>query len=261
VFNNLADAGLFIKAGLVISAVGVVLFFLSFLLPEEPGPRSWGTRPQVVWARRWRPGQPRAVVIFETPISGNTEIRVHLERRAPRQRDRRPGDVIKRARDVFHHLGLHRTGERHAVLIYLALEDRRLAIVGDQGIHGRVGDAYWGWRARPHGREAQSRGAPGRHPRGDPRRRPGPPAVFPARCRTPVGESGPSKSEPSKGPPLQAAQMATVTPHFLAAAINFGISGGPTGTSWSIVVNSRAAWPVWPVTEIISPPPGPKRKP
>ena len=38
VFNNLADAGLFIKAGLVISAVGVVLFFLSFLLPDEPGP-------------------------------------------------------------------------------------------------------------------------------------------------------------------------------------------------------------------------------
>jgi hypothetical protein len=42
VFNNLADAGLFIKVGLVISAVGIVLFFLSFLLPEEPGPRSLG---------------------------------------------------------------------------------------------------------------------------------------------------------------------------------------------------------------------------
>jgi hypothetical protein len=35
VFNNLADAGLFIKAGLVIAAIGVVLFFLSFLLPDE----------------------------------------------------------------------------------------------------------------------------------------------------------------------------------------------------------------------------------
>jgi hypothetical protein len=40
VFTNLADAGLFIKVGLVVCAVGVVLFFLSFLLPDEPGPRS-----------------------------------------------------------------------------------------------------------------------------------------------------------------------------------------------------------------------------
>jgi len=38
VFSNLADAGLFIKAGLVIAAVGVFIFFLSFLLPDEHEP-------------------------------------------------------------------------------------------------------------------------------------------------------------------------------------------------------------------------------
>ena len=40
VFHNLADAGLFNKAGFVIAAVGLVIFFLSFLLPDEPEPRN-----------------------------------------------------------------------------------------------------------------------------------------------------------------------------------------------------------------------------
>jgi uncharacterized membrane protein len=52
-------------------------------------------------------------------------------------------DVMTRAHHVFRHLGMHRTAERHGVLIYVAVEDRRLAIVGDEGIHGRVGDPPW----------------------------------------------------------------------------------------------------------------------
>ncbi|OLE38119.1 MAG: hypothetical protein AUG00_06305 [Candidatus Rokubacteria bacterium 13_1_20CM_2_70_7] len=52
-------------------------------------------------------------------------------------------DPLERARRLFTHLGMHRTAERHGVLVYLALEDRKLAIVGDGGIHARVGDQYW----------------------------------------------------------------------------------------------------------------------
>jgi uncharacterized membrane protein len=44
---------------------------------------------------------------------------------------------------VFRRLGMHRTAERHGVLIYVAVEERRLAVVGDEGIHVRVGDSYW----------------------------------------------------------------------------------------------------------------------
>jgi uncharacterized membrane protein len=38
---------------------------------------------------------------------------------------------------------MHQTKLRHGVLIYVALEDRRVAVVGDEGIHSRVGDPYW----------------------------------------------------------------------------------------------------------------------
>ncbi len=74
----------------------------------------------------------------------SAEIRVHLERRLPRRLllGRAP-DVITRARQVFRRLGMHRTAQRHGVLIYLAVEDHRFAVIGDEGIHGRVGDRHW----------------------------------------------------------------------------------------------------------------------
>ena len=66
------------------------------------------------------------------------EVRVHLERTVPRGRD-----ALARAQNVFRQLRMHRTRQRNGVLIYLALEDRKLAIVGDTGIHAHVGTAYW----------------------------------------------------------------------------------------------------------------------
>jgi uncharacterized membrane protein len=83
----------------------------------------------------------RAIAEAESRTSG--EIRVHLERRVPRRLFGRAPDVLVRARHVFHRLGMDRTAERHGVLIYLAIEERRLAVVGDEGIHGHVGDRHW----------------------------------------------------------------------------------------------------------------------
>lgn len=84
----------------------------------------------------------RAIKAAESRTSA--EIRVHLDRHVPRTLlvGRRP-DVLTRARLIFHRLGMHRTRERHGVLVYVAVEDRRLAVVGDEGIHGRVGDPHW----------------------------------------------------------------------------------------------------------------------
>jgi uncharacterized membrane protein len=82
----------------------------------------------------------RAVADVESQTSA--EIRVHLERRVPRRRGI-DADALGRARDVFVQLGMHRTALRHGILIYLALDDHQVAIVGDEGIHVRVASGYW----------------------------------------------------------------------------------------------------------------------
>ena len=97
------------------------------------------------WAQRLftpRDFDAIADAIRRAEATTSAEIRVHLERRV-HHLPRRPADALRRARTVFEHLGMHLTAERHGVLIYLAPEDRKLAIVGDEGIHRRVGDAYW----------------------------------------------------------------------------------------------------------------------
>jgi uncharacterized membrane protein len=76
----------------------------------------------------------RAIIDAEAGTSA--EIRVHLDHRCP-------GDPMARAVAVFERLGMHRTALRHAVLVYVAVTDRKLAVIGDQGIHDRVGQEYW----------------------------------------------------------------------------------------------------------------------
>ena len=97
------------------------------------------------WARRLFSEADLAAIadaVARAETATSAEIRVHLERRVHRWPGQR-ADALRRARKVFAHLGMHLTAERHGVLIYLAIEDRQLAVVGDEGIHRRVGDTYW----------------------------------------------------------------------------------------------------------------------
>ena len=80
-----------------------------------------------------------AVAAAERQTSG--EIRVHLERRLPPGVP--AGDALARATEIFTRLGMHTTADRNGVLIYLAVDDHKLAIAGDTGVHARVGDEYW----------------------------------------------------------------------------------------------------------------------
>jgi uncharacterized membrane protein len=79
-----------------------------------------------------------AAAVGRAEAGTTAEVRVHLERGVPRGRE-----PLGRAQEVFRRLSMHRTRQRNGVLVYLALEDRKLAIVGDAGIHARVGAAYW----------------------------------------------------------------------------------------------------------------------
>ena len=70
----------------------------------------------------------------ETATSG--EIRVHIETTCPE-------DVLDKASWVFSKLGMHKTAERNGVLFYLAVNDRKFAIIGDTGINAQVPKDFW----------------------------------------------------------------------------------------------------------------------
>ncbi len=64
------------------------------------------------------------------------EIRVFVSRHATT-------DVSVDARRQFDALKLHKTTDRNAVLFYFVPGNQQFAIVGDTGIHSRVGADFW----------------------------------------------------------------------------------------------------------------------
>jgi uncharacterized membrane protein len=53
------------------------------------------------------------------------------------------GDVEKAAGKAFRRLGMEDTVDRNGVLIFLVPSRKRFAILGDTGIHDKVGQAFW----------------------------------------------------------------------------------------------------------------------
>ena len=53
------------------------------------------------------------------------------------------GDVEKTAEKAFRRLGMENTADRNGVLIFLVPSRKRFAILGDTGIHEKVGQAFW----------------------------------------------------------------------------------------------------------------------
>jgi uncharacterized membrane protein len=76
----------------------------------------------------------QAIKQAEHKTSG--EIRVHIDAGCK-------GEVLDAASKVFATLGMHKTKLRDGVLIYLALEDKKFAIIGDAGINQKVPANFW----------------------------------------------------------------------------------------------------------------------
>ena len=76
----------------------------------------------------------QAVLNAELDTSG--EIRVHLENQCT-------GEVLLRATQLFEKLKMDRTELHNGVLIYLAIENRKFAIIGDAGINAVVPENFW----------------------------------------------------------------------------------------------------------------------
>lgn len=75
-----------------------------------------------------------AIEAAEKNTSG--EIRVHVESFCK-------GDQYLRAAYVFSKLGMFKTQNRNAVLIYIAVKSHKFAIIGDSGINERTGAGFW----------------------------------------------------------------------------------------------------------------------
>lgn len=74
--------------------------------------------------------------IEEAEFTTSGEIRVHIDSKCK-------DDVLTTATKIFEKLGMHKTDLRNGVLIYLAIEDKKFAILGDKGINELVADDFW----------------------------------------------------------------------------------------------------------------------
>ncbi len=64
------------------------------------------------------------------------EIRVHIEHKCKK-------DPLERAQAVFHELEMNQTEARNGVILYIATDDRKVAVYGDEGISKQVEDNFW----------------------------------------------------------------------------------------------------------------------
>ena len=75
-----------------------------------------------------------AIADAEKQTSG--EIRVYVESLCTE-------DVLDRAAWIFREMGIQHTEGRSGVLIYIAVQSRKLAIIGDAGINKEVSPEFW----------------------------------------------------------------------------------------------------------------------
>jgi uncharacterized membrane protein len=77
-----------------------------------------------------------SLAIKSAELDTSGEIRVHVEEKCNI-------DVLDRASGLFEKLDMHKTEMRNGVLFYLALKNRKFAVLGDAGINKVVPENFW----------------------------------------------------------------------------------------------------------------------
>jgi uncharacterized membrane protein len=81
--------------------------------------------------------QPRIIEAIHTAEKMTSgEIRVHVQPKAH-------GEIRSVAERTFERLGMTRTDLRNGVLLFIACEEQRFVILGDEGIDAKVPAGFW----------------------------------------------------------------------------------------------------------------------
>ena len=80
-----------------------------------------------------------AITTAEKTTAG--EIRVSIRQKRKWREKKR--SIEEMARQEFHALGMTKTKDRTGIMIFLLLEDKKIFILADEGIHTKVKDGTW----------------------------------------------------------------------------------------------------------------------
>lgn len=75
--------------------------------------------------------------IRESEIKTSGEVRVFVESKC------RFVDPLDRAKEIFFNLEMDATKQKNAVLVYVAMKDKQLAVFADEGIYIKAGKDFW----------------------------------------------------------------------------------------------------------------------
>lgn len=74
--------------------------------------------------------------IADVELRTSAEFKLHIDKFCK-------GDPFLKALNIFKHLQMDQTEDRNGVLIYVSVEDKKFAIIGDIGIHEKVMPEFW----------------------------------------------------------------------------------------------------------------------
>lgn len=75
--------------------------------------------------------------IQQAELQTSAEVRLYVESHC------KPVNTLDRAAELFQQLKMQETKQKNAVLVYIAVKDRKYAVYADHGIHQELGSNFW----------------------------------------------------------------------------------------------------------------------